>query len=144
MNSSQNEYLLLFKGGDWHSRLPDAEFQQTMSKLSAWFEQLASQGKVKGGQALASEGSILSRKNAMVLSDGPFVETKETIGGYLLVTADSLAEAVALAKTNPSLEYGTQVEVRPVIAECPAMTRMKKLNPEWDFAPAPALAPAEA
>jgi hypothetical protein len=60
------------------------------------------------------------------VADGPFVESKEAVGGYLLLQADNLDEAVAIAKTNPTLEYGIAIEVRPVLEECPIFQRAKE------------------
>jgi hypothetical protein len=59
------------------------------------------------------------------VADGPFAESKEAIGGYLLLQADHLNEAVEIARSNPMLEYGVIIEVRPVLAECAAFRRAK-------------------
>ena len=131
---TQNEYLLLFRGDEWHKGLSPEELQKVMGQCKAWFDQLAAQGKVKAGQPLVREGAIVSGRNGRVVADGPFVESKEVIGGYLLLQADSLAEAVAIAKGSPSLAYGTAVEVRPVAAECPLDARARQIAPEEQFA----------
>jgi hypothetical protein len=81
---------------------------------------LTEQGKVKAGQPLEREGKIVSGKKGRVVADGPFAESKEAIGGYFLLQVDTLAEAVAIAKECPGLDYGTTVEVRPVAEVCPA------------------------
>jgi hypothetical protein len=60
------------------------------------------------------------------VADGPFAESKEAVGGYLLLQANTLDEAVAIAKSNPTLEYGVTIEVRPVLEECPIFERAKK------------------
>ena len=60
------------------------------------------------------------------MADGPFAESKEAIGGYFLLQADDLDEAVAVAKQCPALEYGSTVEVRPVAEECPTFQRVKE------------------
>jgi hypothetical protein len=59
--------------------------------------------------------------------DGPFTETKEAVGGYLVLQADSLGEAVEIARGNPALRYGVSVEVRPILAECPVFARHPEL-----------------
>jgi len=59
--------------------------------------------------------------------DGPFAESKESVGGYLLLQADNLDEAVEIARSNPVLKYGITVEVRPVLAECPISQRHPEL-----------------
>jgi len=72
----------------------------------------------------------VSGKNRVV-SDGPFAESKEAIGGYFLLDVASLDDAVAIAQECPGLPYGIRVEVRPVAAECPLASELKR---EAEFA----------
>ena len=130
----QNEYLLLFRGDAWYNRLTPEELQQAMSRFKAWFDRLTEQGKLKAAQPLAREGRIVSGKQGRVVADGPFAESKEAIGGYFLLAANSLDEAIAVAKSAPSLEYGTQIEVRPVAEECPMAARARQIMPEAQLA----------
>jgi len=116
---TQNEYLLLFRGTHWHRGLSPEEIQTVMNNWKGWFDRLSNQGKVKAGQPLMDEGKIVSGKKGRVVADGPFADSKETIGGYFLLQVNSLDEAVAIAKECPGLEYGAAVEVRPVASECP-------------------------
>ena len=76
------------------------------------------EGKAVAGNPLEREGKIVSGKNRVV-SDGPFAESKEAIGGYFLLDVASMDEAVAIAQECPGLPYGARVEVRPVAGECP-------------------------
>jgi hypothetical protein len=131
---TQNEYLLLFRGGEWYKGLSQEELQTVVSQCKAWFDQLAAHGKIKAGQPLAREGAIVSGRNGRVVADGPFAESKEVIGGYLLLRADSLAEAVAIAKGSPGLAYGTAIEVRPVAAECPLEASARQIAREEELA----------
>ena len=91
----------------------------------AWFRRLTDQGKAVAGNPLEREGKIVSGKNRVV-SDGPFAESKEAIGGYFLLDVASLDEAVAIAQECPGLPYGIRVEVRPVAAECPLASELKR------------------
>jgi hypothetical protein len=59
------------------------------------------------------------------VSDGPFAESKETIGGYFLLKVNTLDEAVAIAQQCPGLPHGIRVEVRPVAAECPMVQEVE-------------------
>jgi hypothetical protein len=61
-----------------------------------------------------------------VVSDGPFAESKEAIGGYFLLDVASFDDAVVIARECPGLPYGVQVEVRPVAAECPLASELKQ------------------
>jgi len=117
--NKQNEYLLLFRGTDWHKGLSPEQIQNVMNQWKNWFEGLSAEGKVKGGHPLEPEGKVVSGKKGRVVADGPFAEAKETIGGYFFLQVDSLDEAVAIAKQCPGLDYGAIVEVRPIAAECP-------------------------
>ena len=121
-----SEYMLLFRGPHWDKGLSPEELQQVMGQVMAWFEELKEQGRVKAGQPLSAAGRTVSGKKGRPVADGPFAESKEAVGGYLLLQADNLDEAVAIAKTNPTLEYGITIEVRPVLEECPIFQRAKE------------------
>jgi hypothetical protein len=90
----------------------------------AWFRRLTDEGKAVAGNPLEREGKIVYGKNRVV-SDGPFAESKEAIGGYFLLDIATMDEAVKIAQECPGLPYGVQVEVRPVAAECPAASEVK-------------------
>src|SRR5262249_2624781 len=115
---NQNGYMLLFRGNDWIKNLSPEEKQKVTDQWMAWFRRLTDDGKAVAGNPLEREGKIVSGKNRVV-SDGPFAESKEAIGGYFLLDVNSLDDAVAIARECPGLPYGVQVEVRPVAAECP-------------------------
>jgi hypothetical protein len=66
-----------------------------------------------------------TRRQNRVVSDGPFAESKEAIGGYFLLDVASFDDALAIARECPGLPYGVQVEVRPVAAECPLASELK-------------------
>jgi len=115
---NKNGYLLIFRSTDWYKGLSPEQMQQIADNWMAWFNRLKDEGKCAGGNPLEREGKIVSGKNRVV-SDGPFAESKESIGGYFLLTVASMDEAVAIAQQCPGLPYGAKVEVRPVLAECP-------------------------
>lgn len=110
-----SEYMLLFRGTRWDKAYSPEEIQRVMSQWNVWMEQLIQQGKIKAAHPLDRyEGKIVSWQNGKGVVDGPFAESKEAIGGYFLVQVDDLNEAVAIAKGCPALEYGLDVEVRPI------------------------------
>jgi hypothetical protein len=133
---TSTEYMLLFRANDCYKDLPPEELQQAMTKFKAWFEGLSEQGKLKAGQPLFEERVLVSAKNGRVVADGPFAESKESIGGYFLLTVDTMEQAVAIAKNCPTLEYGMVVEVRPVAGECPLMARVREFASRQELAPA--------
>ena len=113
-----SEYMLLFRGTDWHAGLSPEEIQQVVNHMKAWFDRLIAEGKAKAGKPLFHEGKIVSQKNGRSVVDGPFAESKEAIAGFFLLQVDSLNEATEIAKEFPCLAYGATVEVRPVAPEC--------------------------
>jgi len=115
--------MLLFRGPHWDKGLSTGELQQAMDQVMAWFEGLNERGKIKAAQPLGTQGRTISGTNGKFVVDGPFTETKEAVGGYLLLRADKLEEAVEIARSMPTLRYGISVEVRPILAECPVLER---------------------
>jgi hypothetical protein len=127
---NQNGYMLLFRGNDWTKNLSSEEKQKITDQWMAWFRRLTDEGKAVAGNPLEPEGKIVSGKNRVV-SDGPFAESKEAIGGYFLLDVATIEEALIVAKECPGLPYGIQVEVRPVATECPMAS---ELNRKEEFA----------
>jgi hypothetical protein len=124
MNEPTNDYLLLFRGEDWDQGLAPDELQVVLDKVMAWFDGLHKQGKVKGGQPLARSGRHVAGKGR-VIADGPFAESKEAVGGYLVVKARDIDEATEVAQSCPTLDYGITIEVRPLLEECPCFKRAR-------------------
>lgn len=119
--------MLLFRGTLWDKTLSAEQIQKVMNRWYDWMDELTRQGKFKSGQPLdRHEGKIVSWKKGQTVADGPFAESKEAIGGYFLLRVDDLEEAVEIAKGCPALEYGLNVEVRPIASECPPFQRMKE------------------
>ncbi len=92
------------------------EIQSATEKFYIWYDRLINEGKMKPGQRLTSEGKTVGRKD--VITDGPFGESKEVIGGYWFILAHSLDEAAQIAKGNPCLDCGLLLEIRPIAPQC--------------------------
>jgi len=89
--------------------------QKSMQRWMAWMRDLESKGHLKSaGQPLDRTGKVV-RGTARAITDGPFVEAKDVIGGYTIVEAKDIAEAAELAKGCPSLDGQGSVEIRPVL-----------------------------
>jgi hypothetical protein len=127
---NHNGYMLLYRSDEWYSKLSQEELQKLINQNKAWIERLTSQGKAKPGRALERTGVTVSGKNGRFLMDGPFAESKEAIGGYLMVDVETIEEAIAIAQSSPSLAYGGSIEVRPVAEECPLDFRARELARE--------------
>ena len=103
-----NEYLLISRG-QWDEGADKDAVQDTIDRFYAWYEDGLAQGRLKPGSRLQNRGKLVSRG---AVTDGPFSESKELIGGYWFVLADSLEEAAAIAAENPCLAFGLTLEVR--------------------------------
>jgi hypothetical protein len=110
-----SEYLLVFRNTGWHRDLSAEEIQENMDRFTQWFERLNNAGKFKSGGPLGQYGKILTGKNTVI--DGPFAESKEAIAGFFIIRADSLEQAVEVARGCPGLEFGQTVEVRAMASE---------------------------
>jgi hypothetical protein len=85
--TTTGEYMLLFRGPHWDRGLTPDQLQQAMDKVMAWFEGLNEGGKIKSAQPLGAQGRIISGTNGRFVLDGPFAESKEAVGGYLVLHA---------------------------------------------------------
>jgi hypothetical protein len=131
---NQNGYMLLYRSGEWYNKLSHAELRELINQNKAWFEGLTAQGKVKPGRALERKGAIVSGVNGHIVTDGPFAESKEAIGGYLVLDVETIEEAIAIAQSSPGLAYGGSIEVRPLAEECPLDARARELAREEQLA----------
>jgi len=102
----RNGYMLLYRSSEWYKTLSQEELQKLINQNKAWFERLTAQGKAKPGRALERTGVTVSDKNGRFVMDGPFAESKEAIGGYLVLNVETIEEAIAIAQSSPGLAYG--------------------------------------
>jgi hypothetical protein len=117
--TDKSEYLVLCRGISWDKSVASEDVQNAMNQFYAWFDQSVKEGKMSGGHRLAPEGKVIAGRRAP--TDGPFPESKETIAGIWIIHANSLEEAVEIAKGDPTLEFGHTVEVRPILPESPEL-----------------------
>ncbi len=112
------DYLLFFRSTVWDHGMTPQEIEHVMERLTSWFDELDARGLTDGGMRLSVEGRIVRHYKGRFVSDGPFVESKEAVAGYIHVRAHSMEETVAMAQSWPGLEYGLSIEVRPVVPVC--------------------------
>ena len=107
-------FLLVFRGDFANRPKPSPEeMQASMKQWMDWVGGIAAQNKLADrGSSLASGGKVVRAGN--VISDGPYTEVKEILGGYTIVKADSLEEAAELSRNCPVLLMGGNVEVREI------------------------------
>lgn len=106
------EFVLIFRLADMADAKPSPE--QIQERMS-WMAGLAAQNKLADKGNTLSPVSAKTIKPGNVVSDGPYTEIKEFIAGYVIVQAESLDEAVELARTNPIFKIGGNIEVREVM-----------------------------
>ena len=112
---TMKEFVLFIRdGGNNLDNMSPEELQRHIKKFGSYIDNLMKEGKLKSAQPLEINGRIVSGKNG-VIKDGPFVESKEVIGGYFHIVAEDLDEAVEIAKANPLFQNGVgEIEVRPI------------------------------
>lgn len=108
-----SQFLYVYRGGQRPTSPEEGE--RVMQKWVAWMEELGKKGYIKDrGQPLEPTGKVVRGKDKVV-TDGPYAESKDIVGGYTLVEAKDLSQAAELSKGCPIFENGGLVEVRPIM-----------------------------
>jgi len=113
-----SEYVLLYRATPEarDAAMTGERAKQSMAKWQAWMKDLADKGQLRNrGLPLERQGRVVRGKKKMV-TDGPFAESKEVIGGFSIVEAKDIDEAARIAGGCPILDGEGSVEVRPVMA----------------------------
>lgn len=108
--------LLLHENPAEFADFNQKQIEAVIEEYRAWGQKLAAEGKLVQSHKLADEGGrhLRKRGSEILMTDGPFAEAKEVLGGYYIVKAASYDEAVEIAKTGPHLRYNGRIEVRKV------------------------------
>jgi len=108
-----DEFLFLYRGGD-RPGTPE-RMQRQMQKWVAWLKELSDKGHIKDpGHPLDHAGKVV-KGNPKTVTDGPYAEAKDLVGGYTLVQAKDLGQASELSFGCPIFDIGGLVEVRPIM-----------------------------
>ncbi|MGH9457050.1 MAG: YciI family protein [Thermoanaerobaculia bacterium] len=110
------KYMLLLRdNGTFDSGISPEEIQAIIQRYGDWRDALRKRGKLAASNKLSDGEGKLVRRNgsSLAVTDGPFAEAKEVIGGYFLLEADSYDEALALSRDCPHLDFGS-IEIRRV------------------------------
>lgn len=123
-----NDYLVISRGM-WDEQASRDELQAAIDAFYAWYERGLAQGRMKPGSRLENAGRVVSRSG---VHDGPYAETKEVVGGYWFIVAESLDAAAAIAAENPCLRFGLELEIRPLeAARASAAAVTNETPPAW-------------
>ncbi|MBD9470098.1 YciI family protein [Pseudoxanthomonas sp. PXM01] len=109
---SSSDYLLISRGR-WEESASKEDVQDAIDRFYVWYEKGLADGVLKPGSRLENRGRQVSRSG---ITDGPFAEAKELVGGYWFIVADSLDHAAQIAAQNPCLAFGLTLEIRPLEA----------------------------
>jgi len=114
MKEQLESYLVLSRG-QWDQEAAKEDIDRAIRAFYEWLAQNVEQGKMIPGSRLRTERALVSRRG--VVTDGPFGEVKEIVGGYWFIRARSLREAAELAAQNPCAQFGLHYEIRPLESE---------------------------
>jgi hypothetical protein len=109
------KYMLMFVQDNegWEETAPPEVVKATYAKVGEWWAQHTASGAIEGGHQLQSSSTATTVEPASgAVTDGPFLEAKESIGGYGIVEAPDLDTVIAMVKTWPASK---KVEIRPVV-----------------------------
>jgi hypothetical protein len=115
--------LLIYHDEEKWKTLPETEQRRIMKDFRDFTESIVRSGHFRAGdqlQSAVSATSVRGKNGKALLTDGPYAETKEQLGGYYLVEAKDRDEALAMATRVPSVHMGGGVEVRPISPRSPA------------------------
>jgi hypothetical protein len=108
------KFMLIFQGGQPNGASPE-QMQAHMGKWMAWIDKLAKDEKYVIGEPLIPGGKLVSGAGGKSVTDGPYTEGKEIVGGFFIIKAKDMDEAVAISKDCPDFDFGTSVQVRQVM-----------------------------
>ena len=106
--------MFIFQGGtSTNNHQSPEQMQAHMGKWMAWIDKLRKQEKYVAGEPLLPGGKLVGSNKKV--TDGPYTEGKEVVGGFFIINAEDYNEAVEIAKDCPDYEYGGSVQVRQIM-----------------------------
>ena len=108
--------ILIWETPGRFAETPPEQMMEIVGKYRAWSEKLAANGQFVSGERLGGDpGKVIDGGQNNTVTDGPFVETKELIGGFYIISAENYDEACEIANGCPHLEFGGRLEVREIM-----------------------------
>jgi hypothetical protein len=109
-----SRFVLLLRGGNEEIRdYSPEQYQELLQQYLTWTDELRAIGKYQAGEPLQDGGRVL-KANGQGIVEGPYTETKETVGGFVILEAGDYEEAMQLARGCPRLAHGGFLEVRAI------------------------------
>ena len=129
MKKPTSEYLVLSRG-QWDKDASKEDIETAIAKFYDWLQGNIDAGKMKTGSRLSRERAVVAKRG--IVTDAPFGESKEVVGGYWFIVAESLREAASLAAENPCAQYGLTFEIRPLESERASAYKVANETPAAD------------
>jgi hypothetical protein len=125
-----SEYMLIVHDDlKSYSKFSQDELNEVISKMGNWASQLRQAGVHRGAAKLSDDsGKFVSFKGGAIVTDGPFAEAKEVIGGAFFVEVENEAQALSIARECPALKFGSKIEVRLVDNDCNSILKRAQTN----------------
>ncbi len=124
--SPLSEYLVLSRG-QWDKNPSKKDIESAIQKFYDWYARNLDAGRMKAGSRLSVDRAVVSK--AGIVTDGPFGEAKEVVGGYWFIMARSLHEGAELAALNPCVQFGLTFEIRPLESARASVYSITNENP---------------
>ena len=114
--STPNYMLLLHNGLSRPAPSSPDDFAAMMKAYMVWTDKIRTEGRLKAGQKLADDAGKIMRANGgrVTITDGPYAESKEIVGGFYVISAKDYKEACHVAEDSPHLKFGGRIEVREI------------------------------
>jgi hypothetical protein len=113
-----DKYMMIFRNTptseEVYQSMSPEEMQASLAQWNAWIGGIAAQGKLIGSEALEHTGKIVTGTKKVV-TDGPYVESKELVSGYLIMHAESMEEAIENSKGCPIYDIEGSLEIRKIM-----------------------------
>jgi len=111
---NMKDFMFIFRNSFEAENQSPEQMQASMQLWMAWIDKLRAEDRYAGGEPLIPSGKVVKGAQPLV-TDGPFAESKEIIGGYFIVKAATIEEAAEMAKGCPDFAAGASVEVREIM-----------------------------
>jgi hypothetical protein len=126
-NAQPDSEFLVLSRGQWDKSASKEDIEGAIQKFYDWYTRNLQTGRIKPGSRLGTAIAMVSKQG--IVTDGPFGEVKEVIGGYWIIVARTLREAAEVAAENPCLPFGLKFEIRPLESERASAYNVTNENP---------------
>lgn len=113
-STEKKRFVFLYRQPSPDPKLSPDEMQRVFTSWMGWLNGLRQSGQLLNSDRLKNSGGVVRGTGGATVTDRPLIEAKEIVGGFMIVAATDLNQALEIAKACPGLEHGGSVEVRPI------------------------------